>query len=231
MRVSVRLCGLVLGAAGVAACTSSSKPLTSVPYRQDFASPSLGPEWSTASRSWQVIDGRLYDDGAHNVPLWLSAALPNDVRVSFVAESKSPAVDLKFEIFGDGRRHSSGYVVILSGWKNTKSIIARLDEHGPVRTSAGTTALEREVATDAAAAAARHADRREIVERSHRGTPNHPYRLRCERRGRELTFYVDDVEHLRFYDPSPLGGPGHDRFAFSNWASEVFFDDLLIEAL
>ena len=36
---------------------------------------------------------------------------------------------------------------------------------------------------------------------------------------------------MAYFDPSPLGGHGHDRFAFNNWASQVYFDNLKIEAL
>ena len=44
----------------------------------------------------------------------------------------------------------------------------------------------------------------------------------------------DQLNHWRkltFYDPAPLAGPGHDRFAFNNWASRAYFDDLAIEPL
>ena len=111
----------------VGAGCSAPGPRAQIPYRQDFSSPSLGPEWDSRGGGWSVVDGRLFNDGAHNVPLWLSAALPDDVAVSVLAESRSPAVDLKVELFGDGADHASGYVVILSGWNNSKSIIARLD--------------------------------------------------------------------------------------------------------
>ena len=49
--------------------------------------------------------------------------------VEFTTLSRSPAVDTKIEIFGDGVRHESGYIVIFGGWNNTISTIARLDEH------------------------------------------------------------------------------------------------------
>ena len=52
-------------------------------------------------------------------------------------------------------------------------------------------------------------------------TDSSPYRV----------LVVDDEPHIDFFDPSPLSGRGHDRFAFNNWASQVFFDNLVIEAL
>ena len=209
----------------------SAKPLATVPYRTTFDAPPLGKEWSTRGGDWMVVDGRLFNDGAHNVPLWLSAALPRDVRVTFTAESRSSGLDIKFEIFGDGEHHESGYIVILSGWDNTKSIIARRDEHGPARDPDTTPQLEREGVADALGAAARYRDRREIVSRARKSVPNTTYRFRCERQGETLRLFIDDELHLDYFDPSPIGGPGHDRFAFNNWASKVYFDDLVIEAL
>lgn len=202
----------------------SSKPAASVPYRQDFAA-TLGPEWHSTSKGWRVADGALQNDGARNVPLWLSLALPDDVRISMTAKSQSPAVDMKFEVFGDGENHASGYIVILGGWKNTKSIIARLDEHGPERSSDEDERL-RATGLDPS-----FAGNRDQTLRTDKALPNHAYRLRFERKGGELSFYVDDALYLRFFDPAPLKGSGHDRFAFNNWASRVTFDDLVIEPL
>ncbi|MEE8409629.1 MAG: hypothetical protein V3T05_08490 [Myxococcota bacterium] len=222
----------------VGACQSGGKTVATIPYAQDFESGALGPEWSSRAAGWQVVgvvNGRLFNDGAHNVPLWLSAPLPNDVRVTMDAESKSDAVDLKFEIFGDGARHESGYIVILAGWSNSRSIIARLAEHGErhdgVRTPEVTQSLRDEVAKDEAAAARSHRGRRDLVQRSARLQPNRVYKLRFEKEGHDLRFFVDDALHMEYFDPSPLGGHGHDRFAFNNWASQVYFDNLKIEAL
>ena len=36
---------------------------------------------------------------------------------------------MKWEMFGDGRNHSTGYVFIFGGWRNRESRIAKLDEH------------------------------------------------------------------------------------------------------
>lgn len=213
-----------------AAC-SPNPPKVSVPYGQDFSAPELPPEFEARGGGWQVRDGALFNDGAHNVPLWLSAALPRDVRVSFTARSESDAVDIKCEIFGDGVDHESGYVVIFSGWNNTRSIIARRDEHAPERSANATASLMKAVTHDPEAARREHAHRRDVVARPHRGTPRELYRFTIERRGHNLDLYVNDTLHLRYFDPSPLFGAGQDRFAFNNWASKVTFDDLSIEPL
>lgn len=140
-------------------------------------------------------------------------------------------MDLKFEIFGDGQHHQSGYVVILAGWDNSKSIIARLNEHGPERQPDETARLVQEAAADPAAVAAKYADRQEISARYARAEPNRSYHFRFERQGRELRLYIDDELYLSLFDPAPLHGVGHDRFAFNNWASQVSFDNLRIESL
>jgi hypothetical protein len=213
-------------------CTA--EPAVEVPYRQDFSVP-LGPEWSSAGGGWRAVGGRLYNDGARNVPLWLDAALPADVRITFEAESQSDAVDFKFEVFGDGRHHESGYIVIFAGWNNSRSIIARLAEHGErydgIRSAQTTARLRAEVETDPVAARARHGHRREIVQRSVRLEPGRKYRVRFERNGHDLRAFLDGELHLELFDPSPLSGRGHDRFAFNNWASQVTFDNLAIEPL
>jgi hypothetical protein len=215
-----------------AACTTP--PSITIPYHQDFSSP-LGKEWSSTGGGWQLADGRLYNDGARNVPLWLDAELPADVRVTFDAESKSDAVDFKFEIFGDGRHHESGYIVIFAGWNNSRSIIARLAEHGErhdgVRTPAKTAELRAEVEADPAIARERHRGRKEIIQRSVRLEPSRVYRVRFERKGTDLKVFVDGEPHIDLFDPSPLSGRGHDRFAFNNWASQIYFDNLTIEPL
>ncbi|MBI5509706.1 MAG: hypothetical protein HY903_13210 [Deltaproteobacteria bacterium] len=212
------------------ACAAPAAPVN-IPYTQDFESGVVGSEWSSTGGGWRVVDGRLWNDGAHNVPLWLQAALPADVRVTFDAESKSDAVDLKFEIFGDGKNHQSGYIVILAGWNNSKSIIARLDEHGPERTAAEEQTLRAAAAKGAASLATRFIGRREIVARADSRRKDHVYQFRFERRGFELSLAVDGVPVLGYFDPAPLAGPGHDRFAFNNWASVVTFDNLRIEPL
>ena len=50
--------------------------------------------------------------------------------------------------------------------------------------------------------------------------------MRVERRDRVLRWLIDGDEFLVLDDPAPLAGPGHDRFGFSSWDSDLFFDDL-----
>ena len=36
---------------------------------------------------------------------------------------------------------------------------------------------------------------------------------------------------MKMVDPDPLYGAGHDHFAFNNWASDLWFDNLVITPL
>ena len=176
-------------------------------YHDDFQRASIGPDWSTTGGHWQIVNGELWSPGVKNNPLWLRMKLPRDVAIEFDARSETAtgprAGDIKFEIFGDGRDHASGYVCIFGGWGNQISVIARLDEHG--------------------------ADRRE--RRDVKVVPGRTYHMRVERAGRELRWLVDGQPFLTFDDPRPLEGPGHDRFGFSSWEADLFFDNLVIGPL
>lgn len=215
----------------VTACSKPAPPVTTIPYKQTFDGPTLGSEWHSPSGGWQIVDGRLYNAGAHNVPLWLSAALPKDVRVSFDVESRSPEVNFKFEIYGDGEHHESGYSVIMGGWKNTTTLIARRGEHAPRRIDADDASLRAQVAQDKVRAATINKNRKDAVAKMEKLEPNRVYHVVFEKKGNDLTLSIDGEVHLTYFDPSPLAGPGADRFAFANWASSVYFDNLEISGL
>jgi len=176
-------------------------------FQDGFDRPELGPHWWSAGGPWMLRGGQLWGAGTRNNPLWLGMRLPPDVAVEFTARSESATGsrpgDIKLEIFGNGRDHGSGYVLVFGGWGNSLSVIARQDEHG--------------------------ADR---VERSDRTVEiGRTYRMRVERRGARLRWLVDGAEFLVLEDPRPLEGAGHDRFGFSSWDADVFFDDLRVEPL
>jgi hypothetical protein len=170
----------------------------------------LGAFTDTSAGSYSIVGGALRAQGAHNHPLWLNTPLPRNARVDFTARSMSPAVDIKAEIFGDGKAYAheasytaTSYVVILGGWNNSRSIIARMNEHGRDR---------------------------KVREEPH-GETGRTYAFSVVRTGSRLTWYLDGARFLDFEDREPLAGEGHDRFAFNNWESEVYFDDLAIREL
>jgi len=174
-----------------------------VPFSDDFERAELGPHWWSSGGFWRVVGGRLYSPGVKNNPLWLRARLPDEAVVEFDVVSAGDGGDVKCEIFGDGRDHASGYILVFGGWNNAISTIARLDEHG--------------------------ADRRE--RRDRRVEKNHKYRFRVERKGGRLTWYVDDERFMEYDDPKPLRGKGHDRFGFSSWQTDLWFDNLTVRSL
>jgi hypothetical protein len=176
-------------------------------FHDDFDRREIGGDWFTTGMHWRILNGELWAPEAKNNPLWLKMKLPRDVVVEFDARSETATGgrpgDIKFEIFGNGRDHASGYVCVFGGWGNQISVIARLDEHG--------------------------ADRKE--RRDVKVEPGRTYHMRVERSGRELRWLVDGKPFLAYDDPKPLEGQGHDRFGFSSWEADVFFDRLDIEPL
>lgn len=176
---------------------------TSVPFTDDFSRDTIGPHYFSTGGHWRIENGELHSPGVKNNPLWLQAKLPADVAVEFDARSESADGDIKAEIFGNGRDHASGYVAIFGGWSNSINTLARLDEHGRDRKE----------------------DRSLKVERGR------TYRFRLERKGSVLNWYVDGKLLLSYDDPKPLRGEGHDRFGFSSWDSDLYFDNLKIEPL
>lgn len=210
-----------------------------LPYSADFADAAVVErDFFSTGGLWRTLNGELFSPGVKNNPLWLKAKLPQNVAVEFDVKSMSPEGDVKVEIFGDGTDHASGYVLIHGGWNNSLSIIARLDEHGQpwgaVQTEAGRLAREKGLPdADLVKTGAFRADTRTRVEVA----PSVPvqigrsYHWRIERRDDTLIWYLDGREYGRFRDPMPLVGDRHDRFGFSSWEAQLFFDNLKIEAL
>jgi len=184
-------------------CTEKEESLASIPFEDDFERKELGGNWC-GDPAWRIQDGQLFSAGTRNRPVWLKARMPDDVSIEFDARSESPAGDIKFEIFADGKQHASGYILIFGGWKNTIHCIARKDEHG--------------------------ADRMEAKARN-RVQMGKTYHMRVTRQKKVIKWYVDDKLLLDYFDSQPLRGDGQDRFAFNNWESNLYFDNLEIRPL
>jgi len=120
---------------------------------------------------------------------------------------------MKVEVWGDGQSFhrgdpngaytATGYVLVMGGWRNSLSAIARQQEHA--------------------------ADR--VTRAEPRVVPGQKYHWTIRRQGRVLTWLVDGKPFLTMDDPDPLRGPAHRYFAVSGWESKVHFDNLKIRPL
>ncbi len=211
MRLAVLVAALAL-TASTSACKVRELPPIEQSYTDNFDRGSLGPDYNQTGTGYRIVDGALNARGAHNRPLWLARRLPpGNLQIDFDAWTTSPDGDIKVELFGDGqsfdpdgnRYLATSYVIVFGAWKNSRSIIARLDEHG------------KELAT--------RLDRK--VE------PNRRYHWRLVRTGGLIEWFVDDMTtpFLRYDDPQPLTGPAHDSFGFGNWETDTYFDNLVIK--
>jgi hypothetical protein len=170
-------------------------------FEEDFEGSALDGRWSGPQEHWTIEDGMLSVSRAQNEALWLDVPLPDQVRVELDAVADDPEGDIKFEIFGDGATHESGYIVIFGGWDNTITCIARLGEHNDDRLDAP---VHRPV----------------VVGRT--------YHLAAVRTDNRLRLFIDGVPVLTYDDTAPLEGEDHRFFAFNNWHAPVRFDNLRI---
>jgi hypothetical protein len=206
---------LMIGITLCAGCSKQSETASlldkgTLVFEDHFDRSEIGDNWLDTGGGYRIVDGELRAKGAKNKPLWLKKKLPADARITFTARSESDAVDIKAELFGDGKSKATkasytatSYVVILGGWNNKRSIIARMNEHG---------------------------DDRQVREEP-KGVRGKTYRFNIVRKGDLFSWYLDSKPFLEMTDSSPLRGPDHEYFAFNDWASEVYFDDLAVFAL
>ena len=127
----------IIAALAALGCKARVPAITS-DFADDFERAEPGPDWlDTSGGAYRIADGKLNVTRAYNHPLWLRRKLPRDVVIEFDVMSKSPAGDIKVELFGDGesfdpdkgRYDPTSYVIVLGGWNNSNSIIGRLGEH------------------------------------------------------------------------------------------------------
>lgn len=210
----LRIFTVVLTVTTIWSCSETKPeptPKGRIVFEDHFDSIALPDHWlDTSGGKYSIVDGELRAHGARNKPLWLKTKLPRNARIELAARSLSPAVDIKIEAFGDGvtfakqaSYKATSYVFILGGWNNSRSIIARMDEHG--------------------------SDRK--VREKPAGVKGKKYSFEIVRKGNLLSWLIDDEPFLEIDDPEPLEGPGHDHFAINNWETDVRFDDLIIYEL
>lgn len=196
-----------------AGCKVKDPPPVTGPFSDMFERRSIGGNYYKTGGGYKIKDGALSARGSYNHPLWLRKKLPRDVVIEFDAWSNTADGDIKVELFGDGRSHarnkgqytSTGYVLIMGGWNNSRSLLAKGNEHG-----------------------------KELVDRrTPRVQPGQRYHWKIQRREKRIDWWVDDMEtpFLSYDDPQPLEGPGHQYFGFNNWESDSWFDNLTITPL
>jgi hypothetical protein len=181
----------------------------------------FGLKEEASTVSWQIQNGKLCGQGAHNHGVWLQKTMPINARIEFDAMSTSEDGDLKAEVWGDGvsgatsvsYSNATSYLAIMGGWKNTLHVLARLNEHGQDR---------KEIKVD------RDSDdprQRPVVK-------GQVYRFKIERNdGKTVHFSVDGVEYHSFVDPQPLVGAGHDHFGFNEWEVKTCYDNVKVTPL
>lgn len=201
-------CMSMCGAEGNTGVSIPSTSQDQLFFAEKFERSQLGPEWvrgkgEQGEGQWQIENGWLLAYDLKNDPLWLKRRLPEQVLIRFDVKALSPVGDIKFEIFGDGLEHASGYICIFGGWENTLDVIARLDEHGDDRLARDTWGV----------------------------VPNTTYEMTVFRRDKKLHWFVNGEHLMTYSDDDPLEGKGHRHFAFNNWSAPVKFDNLRIYKL
>jgi hypothetical protein len=262
-RIAIPVCALIVlvQLPFIHAALRGDRPVKiALPYSDDFNRASVGDQWWSNGGMWRIVDGQLYSPGVGNNPLWLMARLPADVRAEFDVRSEGNDGDVKWEMFGDGRTHSTGYVFIFGGWHNRETRIAKLDEHALTQEE-----MRAQLASQARPYARRlegldalldtvqgpwnrwqarrdlekmdaHAfyqrDTPVVVKRTDlRVEKGRTYHMVVTRQGTIIRWEMDGRPVLELVDPAPLSGSGHDRFGFSSWANDTWFDNLKLSAL
>ena len=206
-----RLIFLVLA---IAACRQPDPPpIGAGPFTDDFERAEIGSSYRATADVYRIKEGALNVSAAYNHPLWLRRKLPENAAIELDAWSRSPAGDIKLEIWGDGESFaetrgaytSTGYVFVFGGWGNSKSIIARGNEHG-----------------------------KDVVSRTEpKVTVGKKYHFKIVRKGGRIDWFIDDpaTPFLSIDDPQPLSGAGHEYLGLNDWEADLWFDNLSIRKL
>jgi hypothetical protein len=201
---------LLLAAFLLAACKQPDPPPVGDAWSDGFDRSEVGSDYRATADVYRLKDGSLNVANGYNHPLWLRKKLPENAVVEVDVTSRSPAGDIKIELWGDGESYaeskgaytSSGYVFIFGGWSNSRSLIARGNEHGQD-------------------VAARTEPKVEI---------GRTYHWKIVRTGGHIDWFIDDLDKpfLSFDDKHPLTGPGHEYLGFNDWEADLWFDNLKI---
>ncbi len=216
MKPLVLVLVLLLLSLPFAACKDTPRPPITTAWKDDFERAAVGGDYlPTAPDAYRITGGQMNVSNGYNHPLWLLKKMPRDAVIELDVKSTSPSGDIKIEAWGDGEHHapsnekiqytSTGYVFIFGGWGNSQSVIARLSEHGS-----------------------------DVAKRTDvKVVPGKMYHWKIVRKGGHIDWFIDDMEKpfLSLDDAQPLQGDGHAYFAFSDWESDLWFDNLAIAPL
>jgi len=173
-------------------------------FEDKFERDEFGSKYEKQGGNWEIKDGIVHSTAAKNRNLVaVGMPLPKNGIVELDLRSESEFVDIKFNVWGDGKihDHGDGYTVIMGGWKNRVSIISKLHEH--------------------------ESDR--VENRNVRWQKGKTYRVKFIKLEKKLYFFIDDKIFLAKYDKEPLQpSKGYKYFSFANWKSDVYFDNLKI---
>lgn len=187
------------------ACTSEKKAV--LVFEDNFDRAEIGASYEIHGGDWKIKDGKLNSRRAENKNLVLkSVDLPQNGVIEMTMKSNSDDIDVKFNLWGDGKPHDhgDGYTFILGGWKNRVSIISKLDEHEKNRSEKRKAGLEKGKA----------------------------YKVKVVRMLNKISWFVNGELFLEYSDETPLKvTDGYSKLSFANWRSDVEFDDLKIYAL
>ncbi|MDA3862341.1 MAG: hypothetical protein PF689_00575 [Deltaproteobacteria bacterium] len=187
------------------------EPIKNV-FQDDFNRLHLEENYFDTISRYLIINNSLNIYGAYNHPLWLKKNLPANMDLEFDTWSLSTKGDIKIELFGDGKSFAlnkgaykgTGYIFCQGGWNNSKTFIARKFEHA----------------------------RNLLHTKKIKVEPEKKYHWKIESRLKNgiliLKWFIDNKLILTLKDEDPLYGKNNRYFAFSNWATDVYFDNLVI---
>ena len=195
------------------ACKQPDPPPIGDSWADSFDRASIGSDYVATADVYRINDGALNVSNGYNHPLWLRKKLPRDAEIEFDVTSRSDAGDTKIELWGDGESFArdkgaytaTGYVFIMGGWHNSKSEIAKGDEHAPTLPSRTTPKVE----------------------------IGKTYHWKIVRKGTHIDWFVDDMTKpfLQMDDPQPWEGSGHEYLGFNDWEADLTFDNLKIRKI
>jgi len=194
----------------LAACRQPDPPPVGDSFTDSFDRTEIGGDYRATADVYRIKDGALNVQNGYNHPLWLRKKLPDNAIVEVDVVSRSAAGDIKIELWGDGASYaenrgaytSTGYDFIFGGWNNSRSIIARGNEHG-----------------------------QDVAQRTEpKVEVGRKYHWKIVRQGGHIDWYVDDmsVPFLSLDDKQPFVGAGHEYLGFDDWESDVSYDNLVV---